>query len=643
MSDDLSGNWRHELDRVILNKAVGEARVASLWPFYPYDDRPVIAPTPLLWRPDGSPPEPDENPEQEAIRPGEPIDWARIHTGIVSDGLKPAHTLGQGPFVGSNNWVVAGKHTASGWPLLANDPHLGLQLPAIWYEIGLHGPDGNVVGFSFAGVPGVIIGHNDHIAWGVTNVGPDVQDLYIEKVNPSNPRQYEFRGGWRDMMVFEEVIKVNGGADVVLEVLATHHGPIISDLVDGQQDVLALRWTAQEPSRILRAIYLLNQAADFEGFREALRYWDTPSQNIVYADVAGNIGYQVPGLMPIRPRSDGLAPVPGWTGENEWQGWIPYDELPVLFNPEQGFIVTANHAVVDQDYPHFLARYWADGDRGQRITDLLTTAIAAGPLEVEDMARIQFDSYSLMAERFMPVFRSLSSPDPEVQAAIERIRGWDRQLRRDSVPAAVFEIFYQQLVTAVLVDDVGTDNVSRAHSRVFMHQLAGQADAVWWDNRQTAASETREIIVLQALRQALDWFEEEVGGELNDWTWGRIHQATFVSAPVGQSGVAPIEALVNRGPFPTDGGTSIVNANSWSWDSPAAVENHPSMRFIADLGDFDASRAVLPTGQSGHPYHPHYDDMIPPWLNGETLPLRFSRVAVEGAAVDRLILTPTGQ
>ncbi|RMG92363.1 MAG: penicillin acylase family protein, partial [Chloroflexi bacterium] len=568
----------------------------------------------------------------------------RVNTDII--GYYPENGyLGSGAFVGSNNWVVSGEHTASGLPLLANDPHLSIQMPSIWYEVGLHAPGWNVRGFSFAGVPGVIIGHNDKIAWGVTNVGPDVQDLYIEKINPSNPNQYEYMGKWEDMEIIPEVIKVNGGEDITLEVRVTRHGPIISEIVDGTSDVLAMRWTAQEPSRVLESVIRLNQAQNYEDFREALRFWDIPSQNFVYADIEGNIAYQMPGLVPIRKNGNGLAPVPGWTGEYEWEGWIPYEQLPAMFNPERGYIATANHAVVDEEYPYLLALYWDNGNRGQRIVEMLEEAIDRGNITAEDFARIQFDSKSLVAEAYQPLFTNLSSDNAQVQAAIERLRGWDLQNRRDSVPAALFEIFFMHLARNVLMDDIGDpelfDFVAQADSGiVFFIDLADDPQAKWWDNLGTSAVETREEIILQSLADTINWFEQNVSDNMNDWTWGSIHQATFVSAPLGQSGIGVIESLVNRGPFPADGGRDIVNANSWNWNNPASVTGHPSMRMIVDMSDFESSLTVIPTGQSGHPYHPHYDDQIELWLNGEYHPMWFGREAVEANAEGVLVLEP---
>lgn len=635
MADNLSGNWSEEINRAILESKLSPEDVDILLPGYPYDSRPVIAATANLV----NPPTGNSLQANHAV-----IDWSQVNTQII--GQQPdMGILGRGPFVGSNNWVVSGEHTNTGLPLLANDPHLGIQMPAIWYEVGLHAPGMDVVGFSFAGVPGVVIGHNNRIAWGVTNVGPDVEDLYIEKINPENRTQYEYMGEWKDMTIINETIKVNGGDDVILPVYVTQHGPIITDILSDDEKALnmqlALRWTAQEPSRILQSIIQLDQAQNYDDYREALRYWDVPAQNVIFADVDGNIAYQMPGLVPLRPQGDdGLLPMPGWTGEHEWQGWIPYEELPALYNPPQGYIVTANNAVVDKDYPYLVSIDWANGDRAQRIVTMIQERIGSGKITAEDFAQIQFDSQSLMALDYAPIWQTLTSDDPEVQKAIELLRGWDGEERRDSVPAMLFEMFFWHLRPNVLKDEVGEDLVSRATTTLFFHALASQADAKWWDDVTTTDTESRDQIVLKSLSEAIAYLKENVGGDMDSWTWGKLHTTTFPSAPLGQSGIGLIEKLVNRGPFPADGGYEIVNATSWDQKEPAVVTWHPSMRMIVDMSDFDLTKTVLPTGESGHPYNPHYDDMMPLWLNGQYNPLVFSEEKVKATAVSHLVLEP---
>ena len=426
----------------------------------------------------------------------------------------------------------------------------------------------------------------------------------------------------------------------------THHGPIITEVVEGTDEVLALRWVAQEPNRIFKAVLLLNQAADYEAFREALRYYDVPSQSFVYADVEGNIAFMMPGRVPIRENGDGLTPVPGWTGEYEWQEFIPFEELPVVLNPEEGYLLTANNAVVEPEYPYLISHYYAAGDRARRIAEMLEEAIAAGPVTAEDFAAIQMDARVLLAEPYVDLLDGLSSDDPEVQAAIERLRGWDLQAGPDSVPATLFQIFYMHLADAVLADELGemtSEITGGAANHVFFHRLARRPDAVWWDNLRTEAEETQQEIILQALAETVAWLEENLGDDMESWQWGNLHTVTFVSDPLGQSGIGAIEWMVNEGPFPVGGSSRTVNANGWRWANPAEVRTHPSMRMIVDLSDFDATMGVHPTGQSGHPFHPHYDDLIQLWLNGEYHPMWFSREAIDDAVVDRLLLQPPAE
>ncbi len=437
MAWDLGGNRTDEILRAHIAARLGMDAVDVLVPPYP-EDHPVIVPHPLT---------------------GATLE-------AVPDAFFEAHFLGEGEEVGSNNWVVAGSRTETGMPLLANDPHLGIQMPSIWYEVGLHcepvGPDCpfNVVGVSFASTPGVIIGHNDHIAWGVTNLGPDVQDLFIERVNPQNPNQYEYQGEWVDMEIVREEIRVAGREEPeVLFVRITRHGPIINDVVGGTEEdwsfgwqPLAFSWTALQPGTLMKSVLLLDQATNWEEFREALSYWDVPSQNFVYADVEGNIGYQAPGRIPIRAAGDGSMPVPGWTGEYEWVGYIPFDELPRAFNPPEGYIVTANNAVVGPDYPYFISKDWAPGYRARRIVEL----IEADPsLSREDLQVIQGDSSPVWAQEVLPYLRSLSTDDPRLAQALDLLRAWDGRAVRDSAGAALFEAFRVHLIDETFGDELG--------------------------------------------------------------------------------------------------------------------------------------------------------------------------------------------
>jgi len=624
MAWDLGGNMDDELLRAHIAARLGTPAVSALMPPYP-DDYPIIV--------------------------AHPLTGATLEA--VPEAAFETHALGAGDSIGSNNWVVAGSRTETGTPLLANDPHLSIQMPSIWYEIGLHcdpvGPDCpyNVVGASFAGAPGVIIGHNDHIAWGVTNLPADVQDLFIERVNPENPNQYEYQGQWLDMEIVREEIRVAGEEEpVVVNARLTRHGPIINDVVGGPEEdwafgwqPLALSWTALQPGTLMKSILLLDRASNWDEFRKALSYWDVPSQNFVYADVKGNIGYQAPGRIPIRAKGDGSMPVPGWTGEYEWVGYIPFDELPRAFNPPEGYIVTANNAVVGPDYPYFISMDWAPGYRARRIVEL----IEADPsLSLEDLQAIQGDSSPVYAQDILPYVLTLSSDDPRLVEALNLLRMWDGRAVRDSAGAALFEALRLCLIDLTFGDELGEQLLRRARrtAMVALVDLLADETSPWFDNVTTPEVETRDEILLQALEEAVEELTETLGRKMARWRWGELHTATFENQSLGQSGIGFIEALFNRGPFAVDGTIATVNNTAYSPNHPYDVAVVPSYRQIVDLGDFTRSVSMHTTGQSGHPYHRHYDDMIDPWRNIEYHPMLWERADVEADAEAVLVLEP---
>jgi penicillin amidase len=626
MAWDLGGNMSYELLRAGIIARLGTGAVPDLMPAPP-PDRPVIVPHPLT---------------QATLQ-------------SIPEAVFTTHFLGEGDDLGSNNWVVAGSRTETGMPLLANDPHLGLQMPSIWYEVGLHcepkGPDCpyNVVGASFAGVPGVVIGHNDRIAWGVTNVNPDVQDLFIEKVNPENPNQYEYRGRWEDMQIIREEIRVAGQEEpVVVFARITRHGPIINDIVGGEEkdwsygwQPLALSWTALQPGTLTRSILLLNRAQNWEDFREALSYWDVPSQNFIYADVDGNIGYQMPGRIPIRGKGDGSVPVPGWTGEYDWVDYIPFDDLPRAFNPPEGYIVTANNAVVGPDYPYLLTVDWSDRTalRAQRIVELIE---GLTPISVDDMKAIQGDNLSVWTRAVLPYVTALSTDDPRLKEALDLLRAWDGRSTRDSAAAALFESFRLHLAERTFRDDLGDSLLRQAKSPVLyaLESMVKDPQSPWFDDRRTPKTETRDEILLLALKDAVAELTERLGPNMEKWRWGDLHTATFKNQALGQSGIAWIERIFNRGPVATDGTAGAVNNTGYSLNAPYDVRSGPSYRQIVDAGDWSRSVSMHTTGQSGHPFHRHYDDMIDPWRNIQYHPMLWSRTEVEAQAEGILRLVP---
>lgn len=572
--------------------------------------------------------------------------------------------------LGSNDWVVSGKMTQTGMPLLANDPHLGIQMPSIWYEIGLHCPAQgdepafDAVGFAFAASPGIIIGHNSNIAWGVTNVFPDVHDLYQIKVNPDNPLQYEWNGKWRDMTVREETINFGDGKPpLTIKVRQTHLGPIINDnevdkatgevLGFNNKDPLALHWTALEPTTLMKAVIGLDKAANYDDFRNALRFWDVPSQNFVYADTKGNIAYQTPGKIPIRAANDsGLVPVPGWTDEYEWKGYIPFENLPHIFNPNRGYIVTANQAVVPLEYYDMLAQQlgkgpnyiisqeWDYGYRAQRIVQLIEQK---APHSIATFQAIQGDDKLISAEEIMPYLKALKFDDPEVTAARDWLANWDCQFTMDSPQAALYGEFWMKLVGNVYQDKLGDKAKAEGDSRemwsIFL--LLQQPNNKWWDDTRTKEVEDRDTTLAQSFREAYASTVAAMGTDRSKWKWGTIHTATFVSNPLGASGIGLIESLVNCGPIPVNGSAETVNATWWDVSTGNFnVVQMPSMRMIVDLGDFSRSVCVNATGQSGHPYSKHYSDMIEMWRDIKYHPMLWTRAQVEAAAANRLVLSP---
>jgi penicillin amidase len=647
MAWDLGGNMKLELERAVLLRKLGPQRLAELFPPYPAEN-PVIVAGPYAARTGGY----TYAAELEAALPALSRVGARMQTlnTLLGGGLDG---------IGSNNWVVSGSRTTTGAPLLANDMHLAPRIPSIWYENGLHCEPVSpacpleVVGYSFAGLPGVIVGHNRDIAWGVTNVGPDVQDLYLERLNPQNSDQYEVNGQWVDMTIVEETIQVAGSEPVLLTVRTTRHGPILSDVDEaygglaaaqagatGESYAVALRWTALDPTSIVRSELHLDQAHNWDEFRAALRDWDVPSQNFIYADRIGNIGYQTPGRIPIRASGDGRLPVPGWTDAYDWTGYIPFEELPSAFNPPQGFIATANNAVVGAGYPYLITTDWDYGYRARRIVDLLE---ATPKISAEDFQRIHGDDFNAMGPVLVPLIEKLEFDEQQSHFAetAHLLEGWDYQNRLDSAPAALFNAFWRHLLLDTFGDEL-PPNWIPGGSQAFtvVRQLVQDPANAWWDDLRTSTLETRDDIFETALAEAVTEVEAQLGKDPARWTWGALHTITFENESLGRSGVAPIEALFNRGPFATAGGSSIVNATSWDPVLGYAVNWVPSQRMIVDLADFDRTLAVHTTGQSGHAYHVNYIDMADAWRTIQYFRLPWTRAEVTALAAQRLVLEP---
>ncbi len=668
MAYDLGRNFQSEIERTILLKTLTLAQVEELFPPYP-QDLPVILP---------------ESPKSKIKEQEDSNDPEMMALGIenVTPALesinKPTIALEKliGPAgigIGSNNWVISGDRTATGKPILANDPHLAVQMPSIWYEVGLHCSiksdecPYNATGFSFAGMLGVIIGHSDRIAWGVTNVEPDVMDLYIEKINPKNPNQYEVNGKWVDMQLLPETILVAGSKPIVQTVRYTRHGPILSDVSPNLQELKAegqgagskganlvplppapappasyavsLRWTALEPSTLGYAIPLLNRAQNWQDFREAARNYDVPAQNLVYADVDGNIGYQMPGKFPIRAKGNGRYPVPGWTDEYEWQGYIDFEQLPKSYNPPQGYIVTANN-LVQSKYPYLITTDWVYGYRAKRIVEMISQA--AGPISLLDVQLMQGDTRNLNAQTLVPLLQAISFNTPRLKAAQKLLQDWNLQLGMTSSTAALFEVFWKHLLTDTFHDQLPKKYYPDGGDRWYavVKNIVKQPDSLWWDNRNTPKVENRDQILKQAFTEAVDELEKIQSKDPKFWNWGKLHTINFRNATLGKSGVAAIEALFNRGAFATAGNGETVNANRWRANHSFEVVDIPSLRMIVDLGNLDNSVAIHTPGQSGHAFHKHYNDMVDPWRKVEYHPMLWAQKTVANNTSATLRLVP---
>jgi len=657
---DLRGNMDEEIKRAILLKTLTPEQVNELFPSYPADHPTIVNKI-------GEGESASNVSELAAYElPYQTLAALQHNASLLDDIMGPANND-----VGSNSWVIGGSRTTTGMPILANDPHLAIQMPSIWYQVGLHCKPKNdtcpynVTGFSMAGVPAVIIGHNDRIVWSMTNVGPDVMDLYIEKINPENPNQYEVNGEWVDFEIRKEIIKVAGSDPIEMDVRISRHGPIVSEVWGSlknegdpddekfvpfkdnigielpEQYAIALKWTAFTPTSSFIAPWMMNTAENFEEFREAARTARVPSQNLVYADVEGNIGYQMPGDIPIRANGDGTLPIPGWTDEYEWLGYIPFEELPWAFNPTEDYIATANNQVPPRDYPYLISTDWDLGFRANRIVNMIENA--PGKIDITYMQGMQGDAYDENSQYILPHLLEMKFNGSNLTDALATLKSWDYQASADSAPAAIYEVFWKNLLAETFNDNIPERYWPNGGDTWFevTRNIVNDPNNFWWDDKATTDKiETRDEIFSHSFEKAIAQLEKELGKDQSKWRWGDLHNATFENGTLGKSGIGLIEDLFNRGPFPTGGGTDIVNATSWKATQGYEVTNVPSMRMIVDLSNLDNSFTVHTTGQSGHAYNEHYDDIAPMWAGIKYYPMLWSEASVTSIAEGHLVLSP---
>lgn len=586
--------------------------------------------------------------------------------------------LGTGDGIGSNSWVVSGSLTASGKPLLANDPHLAPGIPGIWYQMGLHcrqvdtACPFDVAGYTFAGVPGIVIGHNARIAWGFTNLAPDVTDFYLEQVDGDT---YLRDGKQVPLALRTETIEVAGGTPVTIQVRSTVHGPVLSDVVDGIAAVggrapagsaapargsgyaVSLAWTALQPGHDAQALFALNRATNFAQFRKAALLMDVPAQNMVYADVDGHIGYQAPGRIPIRRAglpdtpvpADGSWPMPGWNSAFDWAGYVPVDQLPWVQDPTEGYIVAANQPVVPPGYPVRFTRDWDYGYRSQRIRELIAGKVQARQaIQLGDMQQIEADTHNSIAVELVPLLmRTDIGNDEFTRQGRDVLKGWDYTQPSDSAAAAYFNAVWAAMLDITFADEMPEGTRPNGGGRYFevVRTLLKDPQDPWWDDRRTPdVVETQPEVLRQALKQARLRLTSILGKDPSRWEWGRLHRLRLTETPLGDLGLTGVlHPLLNQGPIDLGGGSSTVNALGWDAASGTFdVIWGPSMRMIVDLGDFDGSRWVSQTGVSGHPGHDHYADQFDAWAHDEALVWPFTAAAVKAAADDTLTLHPQG-
>lgn len=618
MAWDLGGNWRSELLRLRLAKKLSAAQIGEFLPPYPGDAPLAIADYGALYR---------------------LLDASKL-AALALPGLAEAGA--------SNNWVMAGSRTASGKPLLANDPHLGLAAPAVWYFAHLSAPGYEVMGATFPGVPGIVLGRNRRIAWGVTNTGPDVQDLYVERVDGAG--QVLAPQGWQKLATRSEVIKVKGQADVALTVRASRHGPLISDVFKPAAEALpqgyalAFAWTAlREDDLSTQAFGKFATAGNWNEFLAAARDFHSPQQNMVYADAEGNIGFVAPGRIPVRKAENdlkGQAPAPGWEAKYDWDGFIAFEDLPQAHNPASGEVMTANHKIVSADYPHYLTSEWLLPYRAQRIKQLLDATPKHTP---QSFAGIQADTVSLQLREILPLLLKARGADADTQRVLQQLGRWDGNTAVDAAEPLIVSAWLRELGRLIYADELG-DLFDGAweHRAVFMRNVLADAGGQgrWCDNVNTPAQESCAELLPRALELALADLKRRYGDDRSRWRWGEAHVAVSEHRPFGrQAQLARIFDV--RVPSPGDTYTVNVGRNSLANEAaPFANRHAASLRAIYDLAEPDKSMYIHSTGQSGNRLSPLYGNFAERWSRVEYIPMSMNRSDAAAGSLGTLRLLP---
>jgi penicillin amidase len=623
MAWELNLSWYVDLTLGELVQKFGEERAKEIFPTYP-ENAPVIVPKDLLDRKiafNGS----------DFLRADKSF---RKFFGML------------GMHIGSNAWAVSGKKSANGFAMLANDPHLGLSEPSKWYEMHLQGGALDVAGVSLPGAPGIIIGHNHSIAWGMTNVMADDADFFIEQEDSLDHNRYQHKGKLKNFEIYSDTIFVKDSAFVPITIRESVHGPIINDVnptATASQNPVALRWTGEDMSDELFSIYCIDKAHSWNEFKEGAKEFTVPGQNFVYADDKGNIGYCMGVRLPIRASQNPTLPMPGWTGYYDWTGFVPFEKLPEVYNPPEEFIATANNKTTDASFPYHISNLWEPPSRIERIREFLSTR---NKLTVNDFKQMQLDYYSHFAKQMIPfiihAFDSVRVTDTDLQMALKYFRNWNFQETKSDVTTTLFNVFFTHVMENIFENKMGGELY---RSYIFLANIPLRVvpalfetpSSLWFDDPSTPNIETRDDVIRKSLADAMNDLQPKLGDEMKTWQWGRLHTLTF-EHPFGSR--PPLGTIFNIGPFEVGGSGTTLNNGEYHLADPYRMHLGPSMRQITDFSDINGALSVIPTGQSGQPLSAHYSDQTPLWLNGEYHTMPLDDAAIQSIAKHRLRLIP---
>jgi len=550
----------------------------------------------------------------------------------MTDAIGIIDELGLQVFEASNNWAVAGKKSETGMPIMANDMHLSLMSPGIWYQMHqvIEGKL-NVTGVSLPGAPFIVAGHNEDIGWGMTNVTVDDLDFYLETINPADSNQYLLDGEWKDMRIVKEEIPVKGEDEPSMRINRfTHRGPVVSEFKDVEEKVISIHWQGNEMSNELRTCYLLNHAENWEDFREAVRSMKSVNQNIVYADRLGNIGLQTSAGVPIR-HSGGILVYPGDTSLYDWQGTIPFEDLPYSYNPECGYVSSANNKTVDENYPYYIGSWFTLPWRIGRIREMLEEKERLGTGDFKRMLR---DQHSHLAMRMTPLYLDALEDlaTGEYQEAFRVLEEWDYDMRVNSSAALIFEIMWMELHRAMFEDELGEQYRLLAYNSIaanLIERTRQTGGSLWCDNVNTPdVTEGFHDNIRTAFQLTMDTLNSMYGPDVSSWEWGKLHSVALMH-PLGSVPIVEKLFKVNRGPYPVGGSSHTVCPYRYPRGSSFVANHGASERHIFHTTDWDKSLTVIPTGTSGIPASPHYLDQTSLYVNNQFHRDHFSKEAVE--------------